>query len=128
MRGIVIRMLVTALGLAAAAWLVPGIVFTGPGTLLLAALLLGLVNALVRPFVVVVTLPLTILTFGLFLFVVNAAMFGLVAWLLPGFAVGGFFAALLGWLIVSIVSWLASYYIGPNGRYEVFIVQRRYRP
>ncbi len=125
MRGFILRMLVTAAGLAVAAWLVPGIAFSGPGTLLLAALLLGIVNALIRPFVIVLTLPITILTFGLFLLVINAAMFGLVAWLLDGFAVSGFFAALFGWLIVSLVSWFASYYIGPQGRYQVIVIERR---
>jgi putative membrane protein len=125
MRGFILRMLITAAGLAVAAWLVPGIAFSGPGTLLLAALLLGIVNALIRPFVIVLTLPITILTFGLFLLVINAAMFGLVAWLLDGFAVSGFFAALFGWLIVSLVSWFASYYIGPKGRYQVIVIERR---
>ena len=125
MTGIIIRMLITAAGLAVAAWIVPGISFSGPGALLLAALLMGLVNAFVRPFAVVLTLPLTILTLGLFLLVVNAAMFGLVAWLLDGFAVSGFFAALFGWLIVSFVSWLASSFFGPRGRYEVIVVERR---
>jgi len=125
MRGFILRMLITAAGLAVAAWLVPGIAFSGPGSLLLAALLLGIVNALIRPFVIVLTLPITILTFGLFLLVINAAMFGLVAWLLDGFAVSGFFAALFGWLIVSIVSWFASYYIGPQGRYQVIVIERR---
>jgi putative membrane protein len=125
MAGFLIRMLITAVGLAVAAWIVPGISVSGPGTLLLAAVLMGLVNAFVRPFAVVLTLPLTILTLGLFLLVVNAAMFGLVAWLLEGFVVSGFFAALFGWLIVSFVSWLASSFIGPRGRYEVIVVERR---
>ena len=125
MAGFLIRTLITAVGLAVAAWIVPGISVSGPGTLLLAALLMGLVNAFVRPFAVVLTLPLTILTLGLFLLVVNAAMFGLVAWLLEGFVVSGFFAALFGWLIVSFVSWLASSFIGPRGRYEVIVVGRR---
>jgi putative membrane protein len=127
MPGFVIRLLVTAAGLALAAWLVPGITVAGPGTLLLAALLIGIVNALVRPIVVVLTLPITILTFGIFLLVVNAGMFGLVAWLLGGFAVSGFFAALFGWLIVSLVSGFASWFIGPRGRYEVIVIERQSR-
>jgi putative membrane protein len=125
MIGFLLRMLITAGALAVAAYLVPGIVVDGPGTLILAALLLGLVNALVRPIIVLLTLPLTILTLGLFLLVVNAAMFGLVAWLVPGFAVSGFFAALFGWLIVSLVSWVASALIGPRGRYQVIVDRRR---
>lgn len=125
MRGLVIRTLISALGLAAAAWIVPGVNFSGPGTLILAAVLLGLVNAFVRPLVVVLTLPLTVVTLGLFLLVVNAAMFGLVAALLDGFTVSGFWAALFGWLIVSLTGWLAAAFIGPKGRYEVIVVERR---
>ena len=125
MQGFVVRMLVTAAGLALAAWVVPGITVSGPGTLFLAALLMGIVNGFVRPVVILLTLPLTVVTFGLFLLVVNAGMFGLVAWLLSGFAVSGFFAALFGWITVSVFAWLASWYIGPQGRYQVIIVERR---
>src|SRR5690606_24662384 len=78
------------------------------GTLILAALVMGIVNALVKPLAVVLTLPITIVTLGIFLLVVNAAMFALVAWILPGFSVSGFWAALFGWLIVSVVSCVAS--------------------
>lgn len=127
MQGFVVRMLVTAAGLALAAWIVPGITVSGVGTLLLAAFLMGLVNGLLRPIVIVLTLPLTIVTFGLFLLVVNAAMFGFVAWLLGGFAVGGFWSALAGWLIVSVVGWLSSWCIGPQGRYELLLVERHRR-
>jgi putative membrane protein len=125
MLGLIVRMLVIAGGLAVAAWMVPGIAVDSPVTLLLAALLMGLVNAILRPVVVLLTLPLTIVTLGLFLLVVNAGMFALVAWLLDGFTVSGFFAAFFGWLIVSIVSWLASWYIGPKGRYQVIVVNKR---
>jgi putative membrane protein len=127
MQGFVTRLLVTAAGLALAAWLVPGITVADPGTLLLAALLIGIVNALVRPIVIVLTLPITILTLGIFLLVVNASMFGLVAWMLDGFAVDSALAALLGWLIVSLFSGFASWFIGPRGRYEVIVVERHIR-
>ena len=125
MQGIIVRMLIIAAGIAVAAWLIPGITVAGPGTLLLAALLLGLVNAFVRPLIILLTLPLTIVTFGLFLIVVNALMFGLVASLLDGFAVASATAALLGWLCVVVVSWIAGWLIGPSGRYEVIVVERR---
>ena len=125
MQGIVLRTVINALGLAIAALVLPGISIQGFGTLLVAALLMGLVNALLRPIVVIVTLPITIVTFGLFLLVVNAAMFGLVAALLEGFTVSGFFAALFGWLIVSAVGVLSSWTIGPNGRYEILIIENR---
>jgi putative membrane protein len=125
MSGFLVRSLISALGLWLATWLVPGIVATGPLTLLFAALLLGVVNALIRPVAVLLTLPLTIVTFGIFLLVINAAMFGLVAWVLPGFSVSGFWSALAGWFVVSVVSWVASWYVGPRGRYEVMVVERR---
>lgn len=127
MRGYLLRTIITAVGLLLAATLVPGIDISGPGTLVMAALLMGLVNALVRPILVLVTLPLTIITLGLFLLVINAAVFGLVAAILEGFRVSGFLAAFVGWLIVSITSTVASWYIGPDGRYKILIVQRRRR-
>jgi putative membrane protein len=108
MTSFLIRAVVSALALWLAAVLVPGIGFSGVGSLILAALLLGLVNALVKPVVLVLTLPLTILTLGLFLLVVNAAMLGLVGALIPGFEVDGFWPALLGALVVSLVSWVAG--------------------
>jgi putative membrane protein len=86
---------------------------------------MGIVNAFVRPIVVLLTLPLTIVTLGLFLLVVNAALFGFVAWLLDGFAVSSGMAALFGWLTLVVVSWIAGAFIGPKGRYEIMIVERR---
>jgi putative membrane protein len=108
MQAFLIRLVINALGLWLAATIVAGIRIDGTGTLILAALLMGIVNALVKPVAVVLTLPITIVTLGIFLLVVNAAMFALVAWMLPGFSVSGFWAALFGWLIVSVVSWVAS--------------------
>lgn len=119
MAGFLLRWLIGALGLWLAAAIVPGIHVAGPGTLLVAALLLGLVNAIVRPLLILLTLPITVLTLGLFLLVINAGMLGLVALLLPGFTITGFFPALLGSIIVSITGWVASWFIGPRGRIEV---------
>ena len=124
MRGIVVRMLINAGGLWLSSALLPGVQITGYGTLLLAALLYGLVNAVARPIVILLTLPITVISLGLFLFVVNAAMFGLVAAMLDGFTVAGFFSAVFGAIIVSIVSGLASWYIGSDGRYELIVIQR----
>ena len=123
MPGFVIRWLIGALGLWLASAIVPGIHISGFGTLLVAALLLGIVNAVVRPLALLFTLPITVLTLGLFLLVVNAAMFGLVAALLDDFHVTGFGAALLGSLVVSLTSWVASWYVGPKGRLEVLVVR-----
>ena len=113
------------LGLFLASRLIPGVWIEGIGNFILAAFLLGLVNAIVRPLVFLMTLPLTIVTLGLFIFVLNAAMFGLVAAMLDSFQVAGFWSALFGAIIVSITSTVASWYIGPDGRYEVFVMRRR---
>src|SRR5690349_8351060 len=102
MTGFVLRVAIVALGLWLATQILPGLSFDAPLTLLAAALLLGIVNAIVRPIAVIMTLPLTLLTLGLFLLVVNAAMLGLVALLLSGFHISGFWTALGGALIVSI--------------------------
>ncbi|HNP64282.1 MAG TPA: phage holin family protein [Woeseiaceae bacterium] len=125
MNGIILRMLITMLGLYLASRMIPGVSISGTGSFVLAALLLGLVNGFVRPVMFLLTLPITIITLGLFLFVLNAAMFGLVAALLDNFQVSGFWAALFGAVIVSITSTVASWCIGPDGRYELFVVRRR---
>jgi len=125
MQGILIRTLISMLGLFLASRLIPGVWIEGTSNFILAAFLLGLVNAIVRPLVFLMTLPLTIVTLGLFIFVLNAAMFGLVAAMLDNFQVAGFWSAIFGAIIVSITSTVASWYIGPDGRYEVFVVRRR---
>ena len=124
MQGIIVRTLIAILGLYIASRIVPGVSIAGTGTFILAALLLGLVNALIRPLAFLMTFPLTIITLGLFLFVLNAGMFGLVAAFLDNFTVSGFWAAVFGAIIVSITSTVASWFIGPDGRYEVFVVRR----
>ena len=124
MQGILLRTLITMLGLYFASLLVPGVQIAGTGSFILAAVLLGLVNAFVRPIAFVLTLPITIITLGLFLLVLNAAMFGLVAAMLDNFVVSGFWSALLGALIVGVTSTVASWYIGPDGRYEVYVIRR----
>jgi len=124
MPGLLIRMLISAMGLWIASELVPGMEITGMGTLVAAAFLLGIVNAVVRPLIVILTFPITIVTLGLFLLVINAAMLGLVAWLLDGFMLSGFFSAIAGSLVVSATGWFASWYIGPRGRFEILIIRR----
>jgi putative membrane protein len=119
MTGFVLRVAIVALGLWLATYLLPGLTFNTPVTLLVAALLLGIVNAIVRPIAVVLTLPLTLVTLGLFLLVINAAMLGLVALLLSGFSISGFWTAVGGALIVSLTGWVASGLIGNNGKVEV---------
>ncbi|MFK7898284.1 MAG: phage holin family protein [Myxococcota bacterium] len=124
MTGFLIRMAITAAGLWAAATLVDGIDIRSTSTLLWAALWLGIVNAVVRPVAVLLTLPFTLLSLGLFLWVINAGMIGLVAWLLEGVQVAGFGSALLGAIIVSFTGWLGNAFIGAQGRYEVVVAKR----
>jgi putative membrane protein len=125
MRGILIRGLVTALGLWVASALLPGVHSTGLLPIIGAGLLLGLVNAIVRPIIVILTLPITIVTLGLFLLVINALMVWLVSKMMNGFAVDGFLSAVLTAVIVSIVSWIANGFIGSRGRFERFGGGRR---
>src|SRR5689334_7101511 len=119
MAGFILRGLVAALGLWAATEMLDGFTINSASTLIIAGLLLGVVNAIVRPFALLLSLPALIFTLGLFLLVVNAAMLGLVAALLPGFDIHGFWTAVAGALIVSIVSWIGSWFIGSRGRVEI---------
>lgn len=123
MTGFVLRAVVSALGLWLATVWVPGVRIDSASTLLLAGLLLGVINGFVRPIFIILTLPLTLMTLGLFLLIVNALMLGLTALLLPGFHLSGFGAAFLAALIVSVTGWLASWLIGPRGRVE--LIRRR---
>ena len=104
----ILRALIAALGLWIAARIVPGVEVRSLGSLLAAAVLLGLVNAFVRPVVFILTLPFTVLTLGLFLLVINACMLGLVALMLHGFSIHSFWAAILASIVVSLVSWAGS--------------------
>jgi putative membrane protein len=124
MAGIIVRTLIAMLGLFLASTLIPGVQIIGTGTFILAALLLGLANGFVRPIAFVLTLPLTIISLGLFLLVLNAAMFALVAAFLDNFTVAGFWPAIFGALIVGLTSTVASWYIGPKGQVEIFVVRR----
>jgi len=118
MKGFLTRLLITALGLWLASAIVHGVTIVGWGTLLLAALLLGIVNAIVRPVLLILTLPITILTLGLFLLVLNGLSFALVAWLLPQFTVTSLWAATIGALVVTVTSWFANAFIGSQGKFE----------
>lgn len=105
---LIVRAIFGALGLWIASKLVPGIVVSGSTALILAALLLGVVNAVVRPVVTFLTLPLTILTLGLFLLIVNAAMIGLVSLIVPGFHVHGLVAGVLAAIVTGVTSWVGG--------------------
>jgi putative membrane protein len=124
MRGVILRTLITGLGIWLAAYLVPGVSATSTGALIWAAIALGLINAFVRPVLVLLTLPFTILTLGLFLLILNAGMLNLAGWFVDGFEVEGFWSAVFGAIVVSLASGLCSHFIGPRGRYEVLVIRR----
>lgn len=124
MIGFIYRAVIAAAGLWLAALWVSGVHIEGVATLLLAGVLLGVVNAVVRPIAVVLTFPITLLTLGLFLLVVNAAMVGLVALMLPGMSIDGFWDALLAALIVSVTGWLGSWLFGSRGHVELYVRRR----
>ena len=125
MKGIIVRTLIIALGIWVAGMLVPGIQVHSGGSLVFAAIALGLINAVVRPLIVLLTLPFTLLTLGLFLLIINAGMLQLADWFVSGFEVDGFFSAVFGSIVVSLVSWAAASFIGPRGRYEVMVRRER---
>ncbi len=108
--------LVVAVALAATAWILPGVELSSWPALLVAALVLGFVNAVVRPILVLLTLPITLLTLGLFYLVVNGAAFALAAAVVPGFAVAGCGWAILGALMVSLLSWFIGLFVGGGER------------
>jgi putative membrane protein len=102
------RLLLNGIAILVAAWLIPGLELADTVSALIAGALLGFVNALVRPVLLLLTLPFTLITLGLFIFVVNAICLGLTAALVPGFSISGFWAALFGALVVSVVSWILN--------------------
>ncbi|MBO9543269.1 phage holin family protein [Caulobacter sp.] len=114
----VLRILIAAAGLWLSARIIPGVTADGWVTLIIAGFLLGIVNAVVRPIVTVLTFPLTLLTLGLFLLVVNAAMIGLVAWFLDGLAVHGLWAGVQAAVVTGVVSWIGQVLLGDAKREE----------
>jgi putative membrane protein len=102
------RLLLNGVAIILAAYVLPGLHVDSPVPALVAGIILGFVNAIVRPVLFLLTLPLTLLTLGLFIFVLNAICFALTAWVVPGFSVDGFGWALLGALMVSVVSWILN--------------------
>ena len=110
------RWIVNAAALLLVAYLYPGVQVGGFGRALIAALVLGLVNAVIRPILVLLTLPVTVLTLGLFLFVINALLFWLVAEIVRGFTVTGFGAALVGSILYTVITLITSWILFPRPR------------
>lgn len=120
MTAFVIRWLVTTVAVLIAAHLIPGISYEGWGALLGASLLLGIINAFVRPILLLLSLPWIILTMGLFIFVINALLLMLVSKIVPAFQVTGFWSAFFGAIVISFVSWLlSSFFRGSDGKFHV---------
>ena len=125
MRGLLIRWMIQTLAIMAAAWLIDGIEIHGLGSALIAAAVLGVLNALLRPLLILFTLPLTILSLGLFTFVINAVLLLMTSGVSRGFVVHGFWSAVAGSLIISLVSWLINSMINDQGKVEVIDMHRR---
>ena len=125
MRGLILRWLTLTVAIVATSYLLDGIHISGFGAALAAAALLGILNAVFRPIAILLTLPINILSLGLFTFVINALMIKMVSGVIPGFDVIGFWTSIFGALVISIISWLLNSFIGPQGRVNSFQHQRR---
>ena len=112
----ILHWIFTALILLLVAKITPGVYISGFGTALIAALVLGLVNFAIRPLLTLLTLPLNILTLGLFSFVINAILFGLVAWMVPGFEVTNFLSALVGAFFLAVMTALLDFFFSHQQR------------
>ena len=124
MRGLVIRWLVSATALYLTSLIVRGIEIQGIFPLLFAAVTIGILNAIVRPLVLLLTLPLTLLTLGFFILVVNAGMLWMASKVVVGFEVHGFGAALAGWLLMSVFTFAINLLIGESGQIEMVSFRR----
>jgi len=111
MRKIILKWLVNTLALLVTTYFVKGIHIRGVSSLILAAALLGILNALIRPILLILTFPITIITLGLFTLIINGAMLWFVSLMIKGFVIQGFWPAIIGALIVSLVSWLFNWLI-----------------
>jgi len=127
MRGLVVRWLVSAVALYLTSMIVRGIEINGIFPLLFAAITIGVLNAIVRPVILLLTLPLNILTLGLFTLVVNAGMLWMASQVVKGFEVHGFWSALGGWLLMSIFTFFINLLIGETGRLEVVRIRTIFR-
>lgn len=125
MRGLLLRWLVLTAAILSASYLVDGITVSGFLSALFAAAILGILNAFFKPVVLVLTLPLNILTLGLFTFVINALMLKMASGVIPGFEVHGFWSAIFGSLIITAVNALLSSFVNEQGRVEYIDLHRR---
>ena len=125
MRGILVRWLILTGAILVASYLLEGIKVAGFFSALFAAALLGILNAFFRPIIFLLTLPLNILTLGLFTFVINAVMLLMASGVISGFEVHGFWTAIFGALIISVVSWAVSSFISDHGTVDFIELHHR---
>lgn len=125
MRGLLLRWLILTCAVLAAAYLIEGIRVSGLASACFTAAILGFLNAFFRPILIVLTLPINLLTLGLFTFVINALMLMMVSGVVSGFEVAGFWSAVAGSLVISLASWLLSILVNDKGRLEVIDLKKR---
>jgi putative membrane protein len=125
MKGIIIRWVILTAAITVASYLIKGIHVEGFFSALFAAAILGILNSFFRPILIIITLPLNILTLGLFTFIINAVLLKMVSGVIEGFEVYGFWSAVFGSLIISAVSWLLSSFISERGRVEYIDLKKR---
>jgi putative membrane protein len=125
MRGILIRWLVLTAAIMFASYLIEGIEVKGFFSALLAAGVLGILNAFFRPILIVLTLPINILSLGLFTFIINAMLLKMASGVISGFQVYGFWSAVFGSLLISVVSWILSSFINERGRMEYIDLKKK---
>jgi len=125
MIGLLIRWLILTIAILAAAYLLEGIHVSGFWAAFFAASVLGILNAVLRPILILLTLPLNILTLGLFTFLINAFILKLASGFIPGFEIDGFWTAVFGSLIISVINWLLSSFVSDRGRVEYIDMTRR---
>ena len=125
MRGIFIRWVILTAAILFASYLIEGIEVRGFLSAFFAAAILGILNAFFRPILIILTLPINILSLGLFTFVINAMLLKMASGVISGFEVHGFWSAVFGSLLISLVSWLLSSFINDRGRMEVLDLKRK---
>ncbi|MCD6167064.1 phage holin family protein [candidate division KSB1 bacterium] len=124
MRGFVIRWIVNAIALIVTATIIKGMDFNGILAPFVAALVIGILNAVVRPFLILITLPINVLSLGLFTFVINGLMIAITAKVVNGFNVENFWAAFVGAIFMSVISFILSFFISDKGNIETIIVKQ----
>lgn len=124
MKGIFIRWLILTVAIVVTSYLIDGIRVSGFFSAFFAAAMLGILNAFFRPILIVLTLPINILTLGFFTFVINAILLLMASGVIPGFGVSGFWSALLGALLISLVSWILNTFIGEQGSVVYMDIKR----